>query len=483
MKILVFGTGSAALLYIKKSKEFFENVEILAFLDNNSKRWGNLIYEKEIISPCYVDQYDYDVILICSIYEDEICEQLIYQIKVCKEKIYTRRNFFEQIIFPWYDKRYNLYNKKILIITEDCGTYKQYRKYFGMYLSMFNIIDIIGVDEINLIHNYNFDYIFITNFHPILKNRHNVNLTKNITNYNKILTGEIFDIYLTNIKEVKYGNKYCDKKFLVIRPYGCFIGLGAIILMVAKSIKYAKENGYIPIVDMQYHQTQYLEDDEYGKVNAYTKFFEQPSKYDLDDIKNANSVSFVYGVRWLSKKEEQELLIPNMHINLYKKYYEFKKKFNNKKVLGVLFRGTDYANLKPFGHNIQPDLCSMIKKVKEKICEWGKFDLIYLCTEVKEACDCFEDEFGKDMVCYYSQIRYKSDTKEYLSEINLNADGHTEQGKAYLIALHCLAACNSIIAGQCNGTKIALMINNHKYQNEYLFKLGKYGIDDIKNNL
>lgn len=75
------------------------------------------------------------------------------------------------------------------------------------------------------------------------------------------------------------------------------------MLMVSKSIKYAKNKGYIPIIDMQYHQTQYLEDDEYRKINAYTKFFEQPSRYDLDDIKDANSVSFCYYVRWLSKEE------------------------------------------------------------------------------------------------------------------------------------------------------------------------------------
>lgn len=60
-----------------------------------------------------------------------------------------------------------------------------------------------------------------------------------------------------------------------------------------------------------------------------------------------------------------------MKPELYNKYCIFKKKFNNKNILGVLFRGTDYANLKPYGHNIQPDLNTMIQTVKEKISEWG----------------------------------------------------------------------------------------------------------------
>lgn len=157
-----------------------------------------------------------------------------------------------------------------------------------------------------------------------------------------------------------------------------------------------RKNGYIPVVDMKTLETQYIEDGEYGNTNVYTKFFEQPDIYDIDDIKNAKHVAVMYYTRYYSKKEENNMFIPKMKLELYKKYCEFKKKFNNKKVLGVLFRGTDYANLKPYGHSIQPDLNTILQKVKEKVLEWGGFDLIYLCTEVQEACECFENEFGKE---------------------------------------------------------------------------------------
>lgn len=293
----------------------------------------------------------------------------------------------------------------------------------------------------------------------------------------KLLSNDVIKAYLKDIKEIKYGDDYCGKKFLIIRTAGPFGGLGAIVLSVAKGIKYARRNGYIPVVDMQTYETQYMEDEEYGKINAYTKFFEQPDKYDVCDIEHAKSVSFMYDSGWFSQKPD--LNIPIMKPELYAKYCEFSKKFKNKKVLGVLFRGTDYANLKPYGHEIQPDLFTMLNTVKEKMLEWGGFDLIYLCTEVQEACEKFENEFGKNKVFYYPQLRYKSDTKDYLTNITFDTKSHTEQGKAYLIALNCLALCNSIVAGQCRGTTVALLINKNRYKNKYLFKLGKYGIDTV----
>lgn len=484
MKILIFGTGSSTMLYIRDCKEYFDNIEILGFVDNNKDKLGKEISKKKIISPYAISDFDYDVILICSVYEEEVYNQLVFTLDICEKKIYTRRRFFEKFVFPWYDEKYNLYNKKILIISENYATDKEYRKYYGRYCDLFNVTKIISINEIYLIQNYEYDYILLTNFSPVvLQNKKlledNLSIIDNLVKNYIILTNEVISIYFANIREIQYGNDYSDKKFLIIRSSGYFAGLGIIALTAAKGIEYAKTKGYIPIIDMQTQETQYLEDEEYGKVNAYIKFFKQPDGYDVNDIKNAKSVSIMYGAKWFSEKKEDRLIFPNMQSELYDKYCNFKKKFKNKKVLGVLFRGTDYANLKPYGHNIQPDLYSMIQVVKEKIEKWGEFDLIYLCTEVKEACEKFEIEFGKEKVCYYPQLRYKSDTKKYLADIPLLKGEHTEQGKSYWIALNCLAVCDSIIAGQCAGTKIATIINNYKYKNKYLFKLGKYGIDDV----
>lgn len=490
MNILIFGSGSSTIRYVEKHKEYFDTIKILAILDNDENKHGKILMEKEIISPLNILKYDYDAILICSVYEEEIYKQLIDKIKVKKNKIYTRISFMHKIIFNWYDKKYNLYNKKILILTENNYNNLKYKKYYERYYEILNISGIITIENINLIQNYEYDYIFITNFKPYtfqnewyIKNINTIikKINSKITKKHILLTEEVVNVYFNDIKEFTYGKKYPNKKFLVLRTRDYFSGLGGIALMVAGSVAYAKKKGYIPIIDMKTHETQYMEDGEYRRVNAYTKFFKQPSRYDLNDIKEAQSVSVMYMFYpgWYPKKWKNIFTIPKMQTKVYKEYLKFRKNLTNKRVLGVLFRGTDYANLKPYGHNIQPDLDSMLKTVKEKILEWGEFDLVYLCTEVQEACERFENEFGKQKICYYSQLRYKSDTNNYLGKVPLGIGGHTEQGKGYWIALNCLALCNSLIAGRCAGTDVALAINNNNYENLYLFNLGRYGMDNI----
>lgn len=40
MKIIIFGTGSSAVRYVERNNEYFDNMEILAFADNNKKKVG-----------------------------------------------------------------------------------------------------------------------------------------------------------------------------------------------------------------------------------------------------------------------------------------------------------------------------------------------------------------------------------------------------------------------------------------------------------
>ena len=128
MKIIIFGTGSSAVRYVERNNEYFDNMEILAFADNNKKKWGNKLKGKKIISPQDINKYNYDIILICSVYEEEIHNQIVSAIGVNSEKIYTQKSFIQQIMFSWYDKKYDLYNKRILIVSETNGTDEEYRK-------------------------------------------------------------------------------------------------------------------------------------------------------------------------------------------------------------------------------------------------------------------------------------------------------------------------------------------------------------------
>ena len=113
MRIIVFGCGNGFTNYHNCYKEYWNDndVEILAFLDNDQKKWGTKFMGKEICSPDAICQLNYDVVLIASVYEEEVFNQLNNILNVDKNKIYIRQEFFEKIIFSWYDKKYDLYNK------------------------------------------------------------------------------------------------------------------------------------------------------------------------------------------------------------------------------------------------------------------------------------------------------------------------------------------------------------------------------------
>ncbi len=49
IKIIIFGTGSSAIRYVEKNNEYFSNMEILAFADNNKKIWDKKFKNKKII--------------------------------------------------------------------------------------------------------------------------------------------------------------------------------------------------------------------------------------------------------------------------------------------------------------------------------------------------------------------------------------------------------------------------------------------------
>jgi len=77
MKYLIFGTGGAARKFLKLwYNVYFEHNynSVLAFIDNNPDKIGTVFLDKPIISPYDIHQYEYDYIVICSSFEEEIKE-------------------------------------------------------------------------------------------------------------------------------------------------------------------------------------------------------------------------------------------------------------------------------------------------------------------------------------------------------------------------------------------------------------------------
>ncbi|EPY6466781.1 chemotaxis protein [Clostridium sporogenes] len=109
--IIIFGTGSTSNFITGLLND---NVEILAYVDNDSNKWGEYYYNKEIINPKYINEMEYDFIVIASQFNEEICNQLL-DMGINKKKIFQFFKFVDLYwnMFKWQMNSYIKCEKKI----------------------------------------------------------------------------------------------------------------------------------------------------------------------------------------------------------------------------------------------------------------------------------------------------------------------------------------------------------------------------------
>lgn len=117
MKAVIFGTGN---LYEDFKAEFRNDIEIIAFLDNDSKKHGEYIDGIQILSPENIKELEYDFVFTLSVYHLEMRLQL-EELGVEPAKIYNMY-YLERILKPLETKSYgnqinNTDTKEILVIS------------------------------------------------------------------------------------------------------------------------------------------------------------------------------------------------------------------------------------------------------------------------------------------------------------------------------------------------------------------------------
>lgn len=85
MQVIIFGTGQ---LYQQMKDRLRNDIEILAFIDNNPSKWGEKLNGIEIKSPQDITNMEYDFVFTLSIYQKEMYNQLI-NMGVPRERIYN----------------------------------------------------------------------------------------------------------------------------------------------------------------------------------------------------------------------------------------------------------------------------------------------------------------------------------------------------------------------------------------------------------
>lgn len=314
------------------------------------------------------------------------------------------------------------------------------------------------------------------------------NLHYNKTVINVLNSGEIEN----KIRELNniINTANCEKIYYIIRRDNKSIGLLTYVSIFLGHIAYAVAKGYIPVIDMKNFRSIYLNEEQLGKVNAWELYFEQPCGIALEDLKQTDKI--IYSPKYINpispfsdslyddnESKFWKILAKNF-VRLNNKTSEYINEelddlFKNKKVLGLLYRGTDYLSLKPKKHPIQPTIEQFVNQIEKSIEEWGDFDALYLATDEKKVFDILCEQFpGKVLVNKRTYYDHFSDIT-FLAEASFDRENdHYLKGLEYLSSIKLLSSTNSIIAGLCAGTYAANFMKSNEYKHKFYFKLGVY---------
>ena len=278
----------------------------------------------------------------------------------------------------------------------------------------------------------------------------------------------------------------------IIRRQAESAGLFSYFITILGGIAYADRHGLIPVVDMKNYNNPYLYPEETGKINAWEYYFTQPGNISLEDALSCKK--YILG-RDSAKHVRPELLanfLYNRRTKTYKldywreicrKYIRFtpevnarlealKQKYQDKRILGVLLRGTDYTTLKPSGHQIPPTTGQAIAKAHEVMYS-ENFDAVYLATEDKNIASEFQAAFGEKLILpdadYINYDYEHARLLAYCDDINKYL-----RGLEYLVSMLFLAKCCRGFVTCITSGSTGVMCLSDGFDYLYVFDLGLY---------
>ncbi len=95
-KVIIWGLGGTLRSFLDK-KGLCRDLDIVAFTDNNSSMWHKKYNGIQVIEPKEIQNIEYDYVVICSRYYEEIYRQLERQLSVENTKIISPDDFEKYI--------------------------------------------------------------------------------------------------------------------------------------------------------------------------------------------------------------------------------------------------------------------------------------------------------------------------------------------------------------------------------------------------
>lgn len=284
-------------------------------------------------------------------------------------------------------------------------------------------------------------------YHQLLKGKDEIEHIK-YNLYTKRINNHSLQIRITELNQ-----KAIEKNptYYVIRWDNKTIGLMAHVCLHLAHIEYAAARGFIPVIDMQNSENLFHETGEVGKINTWEFYFKQPFRK-LTEIENKK---VVYSSPRIAPPSPDMQSVLNEEESfkwkmLYKNFFHFNDKTNNyvqqeyanllkgKKVLGILYRGTDYKKLRTKNYPIVREINDFIDKIKALINERGDFDNIYVATEEKSAMEKLIEAFP-DKIIVNKRVYYDDFENDFLANAHFNRERDKYlKGLEYLSSMYIL---------------------------------------------
>ena len=300
---------------------------------------------------------------------------------------------------------------------------------------------------------------------------------------------DVLNERIKSVKELAELNTTSKKQFYIIRRWARNAGLFSYVLTYFSHITYALAKGMTPVINMQNYPNAYLERNKIGMENAWEYFFKQPCGYGLADIGDGERIysdpyytqsvfPFIvddYIQQWGAVYRDFFQLSDSAAQYVEEEYNRIIKP--GMRVIGVHFRGADYAKMRPRDHPVQPETDDVISKVKSAMLEWN-CGYVFIATEERKTVERFENAFPGRVLSvsqmYYDDLDYDYGQR-FIASVGFNRENDAYlKGLEYLSAIIILTRCNSAILGLCSGSIAAMYINGGKFENTYIFNLGVY---------
>ena len=294
-------------------------------------------------------------------------------------------------------------------------------------------------------------------------------------------------------REVRSVNPISGGVFLIRRqPPGA--GLFSNMNHVLQGVIRSRELGLRPVVDMQNYWTWYSNPKEFLEtLNSWEYFFQPMSHLKVIDIPDDLGLVLskgdrILGDHWLASRGLEfvndrvkieflhNIWVQEIHFSDFvcKVLDEVKESISWEPdlSLGVSYRGTEYIEVKPSGHAIQPTEEDYLACLFGEN-HWRAFRRIFLSSEDSVFRQRIVESDNWDVYPDFRNSQWFHQVVVKLSECE-NLEPTFLHTLGYLIEIILLSECNSLIASVANGSSAALIMNGNRYKRIHLFELGVY---------